>query len=212
MPSPTSHYFDTDPTGPARTRTLRVNLAGRDVEIASADGVFSGDRLDPGTSVLLREVPHPPTSGTFLDIGCGWGPIACTLGLLSPEADVIAVDVNRRSRELTATNAATLGCTRVQALAPEEVPEETRFDLIWSNPPIRIGKPALHALLLTWLPRLSPSADAYLVVSKNLGADSLQTWLTATLPDAFTVRRAATAKGFRILHVHRDSETETACS
>ena len=198
-----SHYFDADPASPARTRTLRVRLAGQDVEVQSASGVFSGDRLDLGTSVLFREVPDPPESGTLLDLGCGWGPIALTMALLSPEAEVLAVDINRRSRELTALNAQALAPGRVQVAAPEEVDPATTFEAIWSNPPIRIGKAALHELLMTWLPRLAPGGDAYLVVARNLGADSLQTWLTGALGTPFEVTRHASAKGFRILRVHR---------
>ena len=59
---------------------------------------------------------------------------------------------------------------------------ELRFNTIWSNPPIRIGKEALHELLLLWLPRLAPGGIAWLVVQKNLGSDSLQKWLGTVLP------------------------------
>ncbi|MDO5696484.1 MAG: methyltransferase [Dermatophilus congolensis] len=198
-----SHYFDTDPASPVRTRTLRVRLADRDVEVQSANAVFSGDRLDLGTSVLLREVPDPPESGTLLDLGCGWGPIALSMAMLSESAQVVAVDVNRRSRELTALNAEALVPGRITVAAPEDVDPATTFDAIWSNPPIRIGKPALHELLMMWLPRLTPGGDAYLVVGRNLGADSLQTWLTGALGTPFEVTRHASAKGFRVLRVHR---------
>lgn len=203
MPEQHSHYFDADPSTPRRNRTLSVTLAGREVQVQSASGVFSGDRLDLGTSVLLREVPDPPASGTLLDLGCGWGPIALSMALLSDDAQVIAVDVNRRSRELTALNAEAIVPGRVRVAAPEEVDSAVTFDAIWSNPPIRIGKPALHELLMTWLPRLAPDGDAYLVVGRNLGADSLQTWLTGALGTPFTVTRHASAKGFRVLRVHR---------
>lgn len=206
MPEQQSHYFDADPSSPRRTRTLRVTLAGHDVEVLSAGGVFSADRLDLGTSVLLREVPAPPREGTLLDLGCGWGPIALTMGLLSPDAEVVAVDVNRRSRELTALNARSLG-VKVGVCAPEEVDPSLVFDTIWSNPPIRIGKPALHELLMLWLPRLARGGDAYLVVARNLGADSLQTWLVSALGNPFEVTRHASAKGFRILCVHRHAVT-----
>jgi len=70
-----------------------------------------------------------------------------------------------------------------------------------------VGKTALHALLLTWLPRLAPGGTAYLVVQKNLGSDSLQRWLSTELealePGAFKVGRQATARGFRLLSVLR---------
>lgn len=203
-----SHYFDADPAAPAKERAFGVRLAGRDVEVTSARGVFSPARLDPGTAALLREVPDPPERGTFLDLGCGWGPIALTLGLLSPAATVHAVDVNRRSLELTARNAAGLGLGGVHALTPTEADAEAAYDVIWSNPPIRIGKPALHDLLLTWLPRLAPGGDAYLVVAKNLGGDSLQSWLIDALAPGLQVGRLSSAKGFRIIHVRRPEASE----
>ena len=74
----------------------------------------------------------------------------------------------------------------------------TRYDEVWSNPPIRIGKKALHDLLSTWLPRLTPDGVARLVVGKNLGADTLQRWL---IDQGYACVRAASAKGFRVLLV-----------
>jgi 16S rRNA (guanine1207-N2)-methyltransferase len=117
------------------------------------------------------------------------------------------VDVNQRALGLSRDNARTLGINDFHALTPEQVPGEVRFDAIWSNPPIRVGKTALHAILLTWLPRLTPGGSAYLVVAKNLGSDSLQRWLSAELaalePGAFAVGRHVTARGFRLVRVHR---------
>ena len=90
---------------------------------------------------------------------------------------------------------------------PDEVDPTLRFDTIWSNPPIRVGKEVLHNILLTWLPRLAPGGAAYLVVQKNLGSDSLQKWLDAHFLERFegefTVSRYATSKGFRVLEVLR---------
>src|SRR3954469_24257231 len=152
-------YFTPRPSGPAGRIVVPVRLAGREVEVVTAAGVFSGDRVDLGTRVLLREAPEPPASGDLLDLGCGWGAIALALGLLSPAASVWAVDVNERALELTGENARRLGTGNVRAVRPEDVPDDVRFDAIWSNPPIRIGKEALHQLLLTWLPRLRPGAQ-----------------------------------------------------
>ena len=143
----------------------------------------------------------------MLDIGCGWGPITLTLAMLAPQAQVHAVDVNSRSISLTKRNAAALGLSNVTVGTPESVDPKLRFDTIWSNPPIRVGKEVLHEILLTWLPRLAPGGEAYLVVQKNLGSDSLQKWMDAQLkelhPGEFEVSRYATSKGFRILQVHR---------
>jgi len=205
--SSASHYFDADPSAPERRRTVRTRLAGRDVEVQTANGIFSPDGLDKGTAALFSAVPAPPATGRFLDVGAGWGPIALTLALRSPEAEVTAVEVNDRSLQLTRDNAAALGLGNVVALRPEDVPEDEEFDLIWSNPPIRIGKPALHALLERWLPRLAPGGEAWLVVQKNLGADSLLPWIGRMLeeraPGRFTAERADSVKGFRILRVAR---------
>jgi len=193
------HYFTAAPASAEERRPVRMRLAGRDVEVQVAGGVFSPGGVDKGTAVLLDEVPDPPEEGVFLDLGCGWGPIALTLGLLRPRADVWAVDVNERALDLTRTNAAALGLDRIHVALPEQVPDDTRYDLIWSNPPIRIGKPALHDLLRTWLSRLRPGGHAYLVVSKNLGGDSLQRWIDTDL--GLPCTRYASAKGFRILAV-----------
>lgn len=200
-----SHYFDVDPAAPDTPRALTVRLRGREVAVTTSGAVFSGGRLDLGTSVLLREVPAPPPRGHLLDLGCGWGPVALAMALEAPRATVWAVDVNARARDLTAANAQAAGATGVRAVAPDDVPDDVRFDAIWSNPPIRIGKPALHALLLRWLPRLAPEAEAHLVVQRHLGGDSLQQWLADTLPahlgEGTVVERHGSAKGFRVLRV-----------
>lgn len=196
------HYFTAQPASADERHPLQVRLAGREVEVEVAAGIFSPGGLDKGTAVLLEQVPAPPATGTFLDLGCGWGPIALTLGLLSPQATVLAVDVNERALALCRGNAAALGLSQVTALSPESVDPTTRFDLLWSNPPIRIGKAALHEMLATWLPRLAPGGHAYLVVQKNLGSDSLQRWIADTFAgDGLVVDRYASSKGFRILRV-----------
>jgi len=143
----------------------------------------------------MRALPH---AGDLLDLGCGAGPIALTMARRSPGSRVWAVDVNSRARELTAHNARTLSLSNVTVAAPDDVPDDVRFDVIWSNPPIKVGKDELHALLLRWLPRLAPDGRAVLVVNKNLGSDSLQKWLRER---GYTVDRIASRQGYRILVV-----------
>lgn len=206
--SPQDHYFTARPASDGELRRVPVRLAGRDVEVVTAGGVFSPDGIDRGTRVLLDQAPQPPVGGTFLDLGCGWGPLALTLALEAPDAGVHAVDVNERALDLCRRNAEALGCRGIVAVTPEEVDPGTRYDLIWSNPPVRVGKQALHEMLTSWLPRLGDGGTAYLVVQKNLGADSLQTWLRQTLPGLMgggdvPVERIASSKGFRVLRVLR---------
>lgn len=199
-PAMTDHYFSAEPASPADLRRRRVVLTEREVEVVTAGGVFSPDGIDRGTAVLLREAPLPPVTGTFLDLGCGWGPLALSLALSSPGARVYAVDVNRRALDLCRRNAELLGADGVTAVEPDEVPDDVTLDLLWSNPPIRVGKAVLHETLLRWLARLSSTGEAWLVVQKNLGADSLHTWLGQ---QGYAVERSATAKGFRVLRIAR---------
>ena len=195
------HYFSADPNVAFRRTPLRAQVWGHDLALTSASGVFAQGRLDIGTAVLFRETT-PPGSGTFLDLGCGYGVIGLAIAAASPRARVWAVDVNERAVRLSNENAAALGLAdRYAAVTPDQVPADVVFDEIWSNPPIRVGKQALHDLLLTWLPRLGPRGRAVMVVGRNLGADSLQRWLTE---QGFPTRRLASAKGFRVLESRRE--------
>jgi 16S rRNA G1207 methylase RsmC len=195
------HYFAAAPGAPARPTEVEFVVAGRDYRLQAASGVFSASRLDPGTTVLLRkaELPSPDTEGALLDLGCGYGPIACVLATVAPRAVIYAVDVNARALELTRANAAALGIA-VEAREPDAVPAQVQFQQIWSNPPIRVGKDDLHALLLRWLPRLAPDGIAWLVVARHLGADSLAAWLVG---QGYAVVRHASGSGFRVLRVCR---------
>ena len=198
MSIPKSHYFQARPEVASQPRTVRLRLADVDVELATDRGVFGSKAVDAGTLILLREAPPPPTSGALLDLGCGYGPIAIALARRAPQAHVWAIDINERAVELAVANAAKMQLSNVTAVTPERVPEDARFDAIYSNPPVRVGKQPLHDLLLAWLPRLKPGAPAYLVVQRNLGSDSLAAWLTA---EGWRVARLKSKKGYRILEV-----------
>jgi 16S rRNA (guanine1207-N2)-methyltransferase len=193
------HYFSSTPSSEANLRQIHARLAGRDLQLTTAGGVFSPDHVDVGTQVLLSNTPAPPPGGNLLDLGCGWGPIALTLALESPHATVWAVDVNERALDLVRRNAEIAGVSNIKAVTPDEVPDDVAFMTIWSNPPIRVGKNELHSLLERWLPRLDHGTDGWLVVARNLGSDSLHRWLQTTFPDEFSFTRAATSKGFRVL-------------
>lgn len=204
------HYFSASPASAEKLRRIRVLLAGSEVEVTTAGGVFSPDHIDSGTAVLLSHTPPPPPGGHLLDLGCGWGPIALSLALQAPHAVVWAVDVNDRALDLVRRNAAQLALTNVNAVHPDDVPPELTFRTIRSNPPIRVGKHELHGLLERWIPRLDERSDAWLVVQRNLGSDSLQRWLAASFEPGFSVRRAATGRGFRVLKVRRHGSPPTS--
>lgn len=197
------HYFSSAPESEIKLRQITATLAGRPYELTTAGGVFSPDRIDAGTQVLLANTPPPPPGGNILDLGCGWGPIALSLAIESPHATVWAVDVNERALDLVRRNARALGLTNINAVLPEDVPDDVTFMSIRSNPPIRVGKDVLHDMLRHWIPRVDHGTDSWFVVQRNLGSDSLQRWLDGTLDPEFTVSRAATNKGYRVLRVRR---------
>jgi 16S rRNA (guanine1207-N2)-methyltransferase len=190
------HYFTADPSVPFRRVPVTFSAWGHSLSLDSGSGVFAQGRLDVGTAVLFREVV-PPAGGRILDLGCGYGAIGLAIARAVPSATATGVDVNERAVLLANENAAALGLSsRFSAVTPAAVPADATYDELWSNPPIRIGKAALHELLLTWFARLVPGGRAVIVVGKNLGADSLQRWLEG---QGYPTSRVGSAKGFRVL-------------
>lgn len=192
------HYFSPTPSVPSRPHELELRLPDLHLSLVADRGVFSAKAVDPGTLELLRQVPRPPATGNLLDLGCGYGPIACAIALRSPAATIWAVDINERAVSLTSENAERIGATNVKAVVGTEVPPDVTFSGIWSNPPIRVGKNALHELLRTWLVRLEPEGHAWLVVHHHLGGDSLRQWLDT---EGWATSKVASRKGYRILQV-----------
>ena len=190
------HYFDEDPDAPSLPRDVELWLPDMSLTLTTDRGVFGYDQVDAGSKLLLLKAPPPPPTGNLLDLGCGVGTIALPLARRAPGTTVWAVDVNSRARDLCATNAIANGITNVRVVAPDDVPDDLEIDCIWSNPPIRVGKKALHEMLLMWLGRLVPGGDAVLVVHKHLGGDSLQRWITEA---GFPTSRLASSSGYRIL-------------
>ncbi len=191
-------YFASEPSAAHRPGSVHVILPGLHLELGTDSGVFSPRRLDPGTRLLLDVAPAPPAAGNLLDLGCGYGPLALVLAARAPGTRVWAVDVNTRALALTSANAARAGLANVTCVLPDDAGLPARFDLIWSNPPVRIGKSALRVLLAAWLDRLVPGGAAFLVVQRNLGSDSLQRWLTES---GWIAERAAARSGYRVLKV-----------
>lgn len=205
------HYFAPRPGIAGRPRTVDLVLPDLHLRLRTDSGMFSPDRVDPGTRILLETAPPPPREGNLLDLGCGYGPIALTLATRSPRATVFGIDVNERALEMGRANASTAGLDNVRFVVAGEADPALRFAALWSNPPIRIGKAALHDLLATWLGRLSPGGTAHLVVQKHLGSDSLQRWLN---DQGWPAERIASRSAYRVLSVAsrppRAADTEDA--
>ncbi|CAN5447319.1 methyltransferase [soil metagenome] len=200
MTAPGSHYFDEEPTTESAPRDVSLLLPDMNLSLRTDRGVFGYNRIDAGTKLLLLKAPPPNATGDLLDLGCGTGAIALAMARRAPAATVWAIDVNERARDLCRTNAEDNEVDNVRVCDPSGVPAAVRFATIWSNPAIRIGKPALHEMLTRWLGRLTPDGEAALVVHKHLGSDSLQSWLTA---QGYPTTRVASSSGYRILRSGR---------
>jgi 16S rRNA G1207 methylase RsmC len=193
-----NHYFDANPQTPSKERSIEVQLAERTVKVVTDTGVFSSAGIDKGTQILLKHSPLSPREGKVVDLGAGWGSISIELALANPELNVLAVEVNSRALELIEKNKKSLNIANIQTIALEEVPDDS-VDQIWSNPPIRIGKVALHKLLREAIRKLKPGGEAFLVVQKHLGSDSLAKWLEQD--QGHQVQRIDNSKGFRVFRV-----------
>lgn len=203
-------YFATAPSAPSKPRTVSLDLDDLTLELHTDSGVFSADRVDPGTRILLKATTPEDTDGDethdvhlphgdLVDLGAGYGPIAITLALRYPERTIWAVETNERARSLCTANAVATGVgDRLRVVAPEEVPADLTVAALYSNPPIRIGKEDLHSLLEGWLGTLTDGGEAWLVVQRHLGADSLARWMT---DKGHEVNRVASRRGYRVLRV-----------
>jgi 16S rRNA (guanine1207-N2)-methyltransferase len=194
------HYFSQQPASEQRLTSVSFEVNGQTFDVTASTGTFSSTRLDAGTKVLLDQFENFPQSGDVLDIGCGWGPISLAIAKASPDTRVWALDVNQRSLDLVRKNAAKYDLKNITACTQDELPETVRFQAIWSNPPIRVGKKVLHELMLRFIPRLERGGEAMLVVQKQLGAESFQKWLQENFSD-HQVSRHAIDKGYRVIRV-----------
>jgi 16S rRNA G1207 methylase RsmC len=207
-------YFTDQPrtqstAGTSKQKTAQLRVDDKFLQVVLDSGVFARKGIDAGTMVLIDAAARPPTTGNFLDLGCGSGAIALTLATRAPKAKIYAVDVNERAIALTASNAKVNNLSNITVLLPTSVPQDLRFDLIWSNPPIRIGKNELHALLQLWLSKLTATGEAWLVVNRNLGSDSLAVWLTSI---GYQVDRLVSKQGYRVLRVRPTREADQSAS
>ncbi len=212
-PDDDQHYFSGSPKVASAERTVPLVLPDLRLELVTDRGTFSAGGVDAGTKLLLLDGASPtPAASTVADVGCGYGPIAVTVARRNPGARVWAVDVNSRALDLCRRNAEAAGTTNVVVVTAAEVPADLVVDVVYSNPPIRIGKDALHELLGTWLARLSPTGHMVLVVHRHLGADSLHRWLE---DQGWAVARLTSRAGYRLLRIGRpeagatDAGTET---
>lgn len=182
-----------------QTREINITVDNQKITLITDQDTFSYRRLDPGTKVFLKDLPSVgEIEGNLLDIGCGYGPITVTLALKYPQRVIYAVDVNQKAIYYLQENLKRYSIKNVKVFAPEEFPKNIEFAYIYSNPPIRIGKKNLYALCEKWLQNLKQDGKAFLLVKRNLGADSLAEHLESI---GYKTERLFSKNGYRVLGV-----------
>jgi 16S rRNA G1207 methylase RsmC len=147
-----------------------AELAGRRLRFESTWGLFSPREIDAGTALLLRHV-DVAADADCLDLGCGYGPIGCTLAALAPAGRTLMVDKDFVAVNYAQRNAALnrLGNAEVQlSNGFAHIDPARRFDLIASNIPAKVGKELLTLLLHDAYARLAPGGRIYVVTVNGL--------------------------------------------
>lgn len=165
------HYYSEKPSAEHHIGQIDYSLGDLNLIFMTDAGVFSKDKVDYGTHILIRSLPI--LKGRILDLGCGYGPIGISLSKLNPDLEITMVDINQRAVDLANKNIDLNNVKNVDAFQSNgfEKVKET-FNAIVSNPPIRAGKKVIYPLFERSIEYLEKGASLYLVIQKKQGAKS----------------------------------------
>jgi len=167
-----AHYFEYDENLKSKEIEHLVNINNKQFKFITDNGVFSKKGLDFGTRTLLETIDLNKLKGKILDFGCGYGPIGIYLAQ-KKDIEVHMIDINRRSLELARKNV-DLNHVNVKIYESDIYSKITeKFDLIISNPPIRVGKKILYEILFEANEHLNDNGELWIVINKDQGAKSL---------------------------------------
>ncbi len=200
------HYYTKKPSSASNPAQIQVELGGRTLRFWTDTGVFSKNELDPGSRLLIENIPD--LSGTVVDLGCGWGPIGISLALKNPDARLVLADVNERAVDLAQKNARENGANNLTVVLSdgfENLP--TSVDCVTTNPPIRAGKQVIYAMFDEAFKRLTPGGALYIVIRKQQGAPSAKKHLEERFESVEVVDRSG---GYWILRAIKAQEGEQA--
>ena len=172
-----------------------VDILGNRYSFFTDNGVFSKDKLDFGTRVLLENLPIEILHGDILDVGCGYGVIDIVLGKLV-DANFLGVDVNRRALHLADMNKKENGLsniTFIESSCYENV--NGKYDFIITNPPIRAGKKIVYEIVMGAKNYLKDDGSLFVVVRKEQGAKSM----IRDLEEIYKVEILNKVKGFFVI-------------
>jgi 16S rRNA (guanine1207-N2)-methyltransferase len=193
---PSDHYFTERPTSTGGRHTFTTELRGFEVQLVTEAGVFSRERVDRGTRLLIKHIEVRPTD-RFLDLGCGYGAVGVIAAKLAPEGHVTLVDINQRAVELARQNIRANGIGNAEALQGDGfAPVADRvFDAIALNPPIRAGLAVVHQLIEQADAHLVPGGRFYLVGRTKQGVMRIAEKMRGVFGNAEEVAKGG---GFRL--------------
>ncbi len=201
---PVDHYYSARPRSPSERGQLRFLYRGEILTFTVDRGVFAVRALDPGTDLLIQSLEVGPTD-RVLDLGCGWGAVGVAAAKAAPQGRVVMVDVNRRAVRLARENLAQNRLTNAEVRAGSmfaAVPGE-RFDVIATNPPYRIGRPQILAMLRDAPRFLTETGRLWVVGQGSQGILYYQHKLTEEFPG--TVDVVARHSGYRVVRACRSA-------
>jgi len=195
------HYYTRRPGAAHDETSFHATLRGMDFRFVTDAGVFSRDRVDFG-SLLLMEAMEIGPADTVLDLGCGYGPIGMVAARLAPQGFIYMVEINERAAELARRNLAANGIANAEVRVGDGLAPVAgiAFDTILTNPPIRAGKATVYRLLEEAWAALKPGGSLWVVVQNKQGAPSMKQKLQELFGAVEDVDRKA---GYRVLRAQR---------
>lgn len=188
-----SHYFTNDYIK-SNEHTINVIIKDTKLKFIVDNGIFSKKGLDFGTRTLLENIDLDANKGDILDFGCGYGPIGIYLKKMT-NAKIDMIDINKRALNLAEKNAK-LNDVEVNVFESNIYENiNKKYDVIVTNPPIRVGKKILYEILFGANDHLKENGKLWLVVNKNSGAKSL----VKDLENTYDVTIVNKNKGFYII-------------
>lgn len=195
------HYYTQKPGAAHDERIFDFVLRGHQFRFVTDAGVFSRDRVDFG-SLLLIETMQISQVARVLDVGCGYGPIGLCAAKMAFQGHVTMIDVNERAVALARGNAERNQIKNVEILQSDiyEAVKGRVFDVVLTNPPIRAGKETVHRIFTEGYELLREGGEMWVVIQKKQGAPSALKKLQEMYREVEEVERS---KGYFIFRARK---------
>lgn len=188
-------YFEEESLAPLKLKKIRARLRGFDLKFYTAPGVFSPDRIDRGTEILIERM-IVEENWRIMDLGCGYGPIGIVAAKLARRGFVVMTDINRRALWLARKNCRLNRVRNVDIRFGNlyEPVEGERFDAIITNPPIAAGMDVIERIVREAPEHLREGGSLQMVVKSGAGSDRVRNILEETFESLKEFKRG----GYRV--------------